>query len=203
MVLQQKHVHKKNEIQSQIFLAFLKNSFLNFRYSHFQPVNCMQRTVFFGRRGSGDFSCSDDHVISSHTVIANSTYSSGSYQSILSLISNKTIHGPQSNQCIVSYRISEHQVKPLLRLQLQVFFCAVNAPLTAWWAAPTSLGNLPLQFSASQQNKCIRDGRIKFQPSSELTTTAFCPQIRFIIAFAKASCSQQWVFRWHVLHVIP
>ena len=132
MVLQQKHVHKKNGIQSQIFLAFLKNSFLNFCYSHFQPVNCMQRTVFFGRRGSGDFSCSDDRVISSHTVIANSTYSSGSYQSILSLISNKTIHGPQSNQCIVSDRISEHQVKPLLTCNCKhFFFCAVIAPLTA------------------------------------------------------------------------
>ena len=153
------------------------------------------------------FPCSDDRVIiiSSHTVIANSTYSSGSYQSILSLISNKTIHGPQSNQCIVSDPISEHQVKPLLTCNCKhfFFFCAVITPLTAWWAAPTSLGKLPLQFSASQQNKCMRDGRIKFQPSSELTATAFCPQIRFIIAFAKASCSQQWVFRWHVLHVIP
>ena len=106
MVLKQKHVHKKNEIQPQIFLAFFKNSFLNFRYSHFQPVNYMQRTVFFGR-GSGDlfFSCSDDSVISSHTVIANSTYSSGSYQSIFSLISNKTIHGPQSKSM---YRFWPH-----------------------------------------------------------------------------------------------
>ena len=152
------------------------------------------------------FPRSGDRVIPSHTVIANLL---GSYQGVLSLIRNKTICGPQSNQCIVAERISEHQVKPLLHLQLQASFflfvcvwcyCSTDGLM----AAPTSLGYLPLHFSARQEF-FLRDAQIKFQPSSELTPTAFCPQIRFILAFARASCSQQWVFRWHpdVFRVIP
>ena len=202
MVLKQKHVHKKNEIQSQIFLAFLKiASWTSGMLISNQWTACKGPSFF--RRGWGDlfFSCSDDRVISSHTVSANSTYSSGSYQSILSLISNKTIHGPQSKPM---YHFWPHFRASSVTPAIISIFCVL---LMLHWRLDGQLqhrwDSFPCNFQPDKKRNVWEMVELNsslhqnFNNDCLLSTNSVHNRSRESILLPAVSV------RWHVLWVIP